>query len=269
MTRPRLLDFATQENYFSKVVERNNAIQPSDNGLDDAFASLSLDGKSTQNPASRTGGPKGREPAESQVGQSIPMSNELSTVLMAMRKIREAIVASARTDGFALHVYKFIIRATILLNHMESYHPALLHLLHKLHPVVPLAKSEFQEFLGYYILDLACRQDGLSEAYRAKWQFRYSDARVEAVLKALAHGNWCVFWMLQKVVTIHQRSLMEKAEDRIRTQALKCIAKSYLSVDKQYLEKSMQRPWEKIEGRDGMGWQLDGDVVTIKRVKKK
>ena len=53
----------------------------------------------------------------------VDAERELSVVLQAMRKIREGLVASARVDDFARRVYVFIVRATILTKHMESYHP--------------------------------------------------------------------------------------------------------------------------------------------------
>ena len=239
----------------------------SDNDLDDAFTSLSLDGKSSQSAeikstiSSRDHLPQKQQPAH--------VSNELSIVLMAMRKIREAIVASSRIDAFASKVYTFIIRTTILLKHMESYHPALLYLIHRIHPIVPLPNAEYHEFLGYDILDLACRQEDLAAAYQAKCNFGYKDARIEAVLQSLIHGNWYRFWMLRELVTRHQRSLLEWAEGRVRAHALNCLGKSYLRVDKKYLEQSCQHPWEVVQQSNAQGWQLDGDAIIIRGPRKK
>ena len=188
---------------------------------------------------------------------------------MAMRKIREAIVASARIDVFALKVYVFVIRSTILMGHMESYHPALLHLLHNIHSVVPLVESEHHEFLGYYILDLACRQNDLAAAYRVKSYYKHRDANIEAILKALVHGNWCIFWMLEGLIESRQRRLMQWAGKGMRSHALKCLGKSYPSVDKKYLEKVVRHHWEGLREKEGLGWQLDGDVVTIRRISRK
>ena len=188
---------------------------------------------------------------------------------MAMRKIREAIVASARTDLFVLQVYMFVIRATILLKNMESYHPALLHLLQRIHPKLPLERSEYHEFFGYFVLDLACRQTDLTEACRMKCHYNYKDEKVEAILKSLIHGNWYRFWALQKIVTPHQRSLMENAEDMIRRGALDCIGKSYLNVDRNFLETSTQCSWQQIVDKYKLAWQLDGDLVWIRRINRK
>jgi hypothetical protein len=89
----------------------------------------------------------------------------LSTITMAMRKLREGIVASNRVDSFSIQAYIFCIRLSILVKHMESYHPAILHLLKRMHTVLPLSKADLQEFVGYLVLDLACRQNDLAAAY--------------------------------------------------------------------------------------------------------
>ena len=257
----RLLDFRTQENYYSKLVQRYEDFWAgSGKSLNDALASLSLDGATLDGyshvKSSASNGPNSE-------------SKELSTILMAMRKIREAIVSSARKDTFAMQAYVFIIRATILAKHMESYHPALLHLLHTIHPVTPLATVEYNEFVGYYILDLACRQKDLAAAYHVKSRSKYKDGQVEAVVKALVHGDWCTFWNKETLVTSHQKRLMEWAQDEMRSRALGCLCKGYLSVDKNYLEKAIHWRWEQLVEENNIGWQLEGDVVIIRRIRGK
>lgn len=257
----RLLDFRTQEDYHSNLVQRyEDFLAGSGKSLSDALASLSLDGASL----------KGYSHVNSSMSNgSNSESKELSTILLAMRKIREAIVSSARKDTFALQAYVFIIRATILAKHMESYHPALLHLLHSIHPVTPLSTVEYNEFVGYYILDLACRQNDLAAAYHVKSHYRYKDDQVESVVRALVHGNWFTFWNIESLVTSHQKRLMEWTRDEMRSRALGCLGKGYLSVDKKYLEKAIHGRWEELVQTKNVGWQLEGDVVIIRRIRGK
>ena len=190
-------------------------------------------------------------------------------MLMAMRKIREAFVASGRKDLFALRAYAFIVRATILMRHTESYHPALLHLLRNLHPVTPLTASEFNEFVGYYILDLSCRQNDLATAYNVACRFNYKNDRVGAVLKALVHGDWYTFWKVKPLMSGHQQQLMKYSDEGMRRRALDCLGKSYLSVDRDFLERSAQQSWEELREKSKMSWQLESDVVTIRQIKRK
>ena len=194
---------------------------------------------------------------------------ELSMILMAMRKLREAIVASTRKDAFALRAYTFIIRATILMKHMESYHPALLHLLRNIHPVTPLSASEHHDFVGFYILDLSCRQNDLATAYKVGCLYNYKNIRVGAVLKALVHGNWYAFWKVKTLMSVHQQRLLEYGEEWMRQRALDCLGKSYLSVDREFMERSARRQWKELKEKNLVDWQLEADVVTIRRIKRK
>ena len=187
---------------------------------------------------------------------------------MAMRKVREAIVASARKDTFALRAYAFMIRVTILIRHMESYHPALLHLLRNIHPVTALTASEFHEFVGYYMLDLSCRQNNLATAYKVGCRYNYKDVRVGAALNALIHGNWYKFWKVKSLMSIYQQRLLEYSEEGMRARALDCLGKSYLRIGRDFLERSAQQRWEELKDKRGLNWQLEADVVTIKRTKR-
>lgn len=186
-----------------------------------------------------------------------------------MRKLREAIVASARKDTFALRAYAFMIRASILMRHMESYHPALLHLLRDIHPASSLTPFEYDEFVGYYVLDLSCRQNDLATAYKVGCHYSYKNVRVRTVLKALVHGNWYAFWKVKSLMSDHQQRLLEYSEEGMRACALNCLGKSYLRVDRKFLERSAQQPWEKLKDKGRTNWQLEGDVVTIRQIKRK
>lgn len=203
----------------------------------------------------------------SQCGKATEPDRDLATIMMAMRKIREAVVASSRTDAFALKAYIFIIRAAILTKHMESYHPAILHLFCKIHPSSPLSVVEYHEFIGYYILDLACRQNDIAQAYDVRNRTRYRDARVEKILHAIVHDNWYIFWNAQKSADNYQKRLMEWREDHMRKNALKCIGKGYLGVEKSYVERAAARSWEHLQKEDILGWELNGDAVIIRRTK--
>lgn len=186
---------------------------------------------------------------------------------MAMRKLREAIVATSRTDEFAQRAYMFIIRTTILLKHWESYHAALLYLLRRIHLHTPLSATEVQEFVGYYILDLACRQGDLHAAYKVKHDYKYSDRKVDRVVYALVHDDWFVFWMVQRKVDGHVRTLMSWSEGQMRMHALKCLARSYFTAEKDFVERSTNLEWTALVKDMEVGWELDGDKVTIRRPK--
>lgn len=244
--------------------------------LEAAFASLSL----SQQPqtASTPLSSKPAQPAGAETMQPAPTqpdihtaarNQELSTLLMAMRKLREAIVGSHRHDVFAQRAYIFIIHASIMTRHLESYHPALLYLLHRIHPRTPLSAPELQEFVSYLILDLACRQGQLGAAFAVKYRYGNRDRRVEIALRALAHDDWIRFWRMRRKVDGYQRVLMGWAEEGMRTHALKCLARSYMVADKAYIERAADAKWEDLV-KGGVGWELaDNGTVTIRRPKGK
>ncbi|KAM0330201.1 hypothetical protein ACHAQA_004375 [Verticillium albo-atrum] len=266
---PQLLDFKAQERYYKKIVERYMTFC-SDAGERDEllrrFASLEL-----QTPAPSLAPTPRRVPttptSTAPPTPTIPDTKALSEVMMALRKLREGIVASKRADEFAVQAYLFNIRLSILVKHPESYHPAILHLLRFVHPLQPLSSIELHEVLAYLVLDTACRRSDLAEAFALRRRYRLKDGKVDAVLGALAHDNYVVFRKVKRSVDGHKARLMEFAEAEMRTHALKCFGRTYLSVDKEFLEKCTDAKWEVLTAQEGVGWELDGEKVVIRKVK--
>ena len=273
---PRLLDLKTQESYHTKIVARYMgfcaAAGRDTDALSRAFASMSLEtsvGKkeATLSKAERLTGVAGVATGTGE--KEVAATKELGTILMAMRKLREAIVASHRTDLFAQRAYVFIIRAAILTSTYESYHPALLHLLGEIHAKTPLSASEVGEFVGYRILDLACRQGDYGEAFAVVNRWRFRNDRVLKVLRALVRDDWVAFWRLKEEVDGYQRAFLGWAEEGVRKHALKCLGSSYLAVDKGYVERSGGRNWDELKAFDKLGWELEGNHVTIRRMRRR
>jgi hypothetical protein len=192
---------------------------------------------------------------------------ELSILMMAMRKIREGIVASKRIDDFSIQAYQFCIRATILAKHMESYHPALLHLLYTMHRTQPLSKIDLQEFAGYLVLDLACRQQDLAQAHQVRVYFAITDRKVTECLAALVRDDYDLWWRVRGVVDGHKKRLMEWAEPGVKVQALKCLGRAYLSVDLELVEKVTDETWPTLVADYKVGWELEGGKVVIRKPK--
>jgi hypothetical protein len=197
-----------------------------------------------------------------------PSIQELATVLAALRKLREAITASARSDAFALRAYTFAIHVSVLCHDWSSYLPSLLSLLTHIHPRNALSPSSLHEFVGLLILDQACRQSDYSGARQTKLQYAYTDWRVEKVLKSLVADDYVGFWRARKSVDGYQRSVMEWADGGVRVHALKCLGRGYFSAERTFVERVTDRRWEELV-KDGVGWELsaDGERVVIKRAK--
>ena len=244
--------------------------------LEAAFASLSI--SSSNNPSSDAASkpPSAGPAAGRKVSPMLPAPGpevELGTILMAMRKLRESITATKRTDSFAQRAYIFILHSTLLASAWESYMVTILYLLDNIHPVTPLPVPELHEVLSYHILDLACRQGSLNEAFRqvisARRQHHWADRKVERITMALATDDWVTFWRLRRQVDGYQRAIMSFAEEGMRTHVLKCLGRSYLQADKDYVERSTSSTWDELVA-NGVGWDLvDGEKVIIRKPKAK
>jgi hypothetical protein len=248
--------------------------------LDNLFSSLSLEQKATPPIPSLASphlypptGPSAafKPPPAKAASSARDPSTELSLLLSAMRKLREAMVATHRRDYFAQRAYIFIVQAAILVRRYESYHPALLYLLTAIHPRTPLPEPELHELLGYRILDLACRLRDLAGAYAVKAAHGYADRRVEGVLRALAADDWVRFWRLKRAVDGRQARLMELAEEDVRVHVLKCLGRSYMHADREYVERSTGASWDELVKKYGCGWEWkeDTDMIIIRKPKAK
>ena len=262
-----LLNHQAQERYYAKIVERYMTFC-SDAGRGDellrrlARLDLSQAGGHAQQPIFATN-------IESVNANFDASQKDLSILMMAIRKLREGIVASNRVDEFSIQAYIFCIRLSILMKHMESYHPAILHLLTKMHPLLPLTTTELQEFVGYLVLDLACRQNELAQAYSVRHSYKLHDPKVNSVLRALAHDNYYLFWRVKRSVDGYKAKIMEFAEDDMKKQTLKCRGRSYLNIDLPALEHYTSTSWPVLTKEFGVGWQLEGTKVIIRKPKGK
>ena len=106
--------------------------------------------------------------------------------------------------------------------------------------VTALTASDQHALSLWRILDAACRQGELGTALAMRATLPLADgdeAVVESVVRrALVHGEWRAWWAAKRRVDGYGRALMEMAEERVRRQALKCVGKAYLTVQREWLE---------------------------------
>lgn len=186
---------------------------------------------------------------------------------MALRKLREGIIASNRVDDFATQAYLFNVRTAVLVKHSESYHPAILHLLRAIHPKNPLTSFELREVTGYLVLDAACRRGDLAEAFSLRNRFELRDPKIDAVLRALVRDDFIAFGRVRKTVDGHKAKFLEFSEDAMRRHTLKSFGRAYLSVDAEFLERATGSTFRDLVEKDGVGWQMDGSKVVIRSMK--
>ncbi|KAI1342576.1 hypothetical protein F5Y15DRAFT_309282 [Xylariaceae sp. FL0016] len=268
----RLLDLKTQERYYTKIVERYMTFC-SDAGERDEllrrFASLNLSYREDELPPTIPSADSSPAPRGASVAPSTTPNNtkDLSDVLSALRKLREGIVASQRFDDFAIQVYLFCIRLSVLVKHAESYHPAILHLLRRIQPRHRMTTVEMNEVVSYLVLDTACRRNNLSEAFALRHRYSLKDGKIDAILDALAHDNYIEFGRIRKKVDGHRAKLLEYAEEGMRKHLLKCFGRTYMNVDLAFLESCSDSTWAHLTSEDGVGWELDAGKVVIRKPK--
>ncbi|KAL9576843.1 MAG: hypothetical protein Q9212_006773 [Teloschistes hypoglaucus] len=242
------------------------SLEPDNDSLVNALGTLSL----SHNPAAKSNSSQVHAPKAAS-SSSVAISAEVAILILAMRKLREATVASRRRDMFAKAVYFFIIRTTIMLGHPESYHPALLYLFRRIHPSNTLSNEEKMEFVGYLVLDLACRQNDLASALHVRCLYNHHSQSIDTVLSALIHGSWLQYWNARTTTSAYERRLMQWTDERMAGHAIQCLGKSYLSINKTFLERCTGLEWEILKDTGKISWALDGDgeTVIIKPIKKK
>lgn len=81
--------------------------------------------------------------------------------------------------------------------------------------------------------------------------------------------NWVQFWKVRRQVDGAMRVLLGWKEDEMRRHALACLGRAYLSADLGFVERATDREWGVLVALDRVGWELEGNNVTIRRVKAK
>ncbi|KIV86586.1 hypothetical protein PV11_02186 [Exophiala sideris] len=296
----RLLDPKTQESFYNKIVARYMQFcTRHSKDLDAAFASLSIEEKQptlsqateNQNPRSRASpaqesrsaavGQPGANPAVQPINEpTLSTAAEVSTILLALRKLREGLLASstsAPSPIFSQRVHVFNIRTAILALHPPGYHPSLLHLLFVLHsPAHPLPRSELMEMTTYLILDTAIRQNDLCQAYALRYnsrvKFGFKSRVVDSILRSVVMGDWITFWHVRQKVDGYIRALLYWHIETQRRLALKAIGRSYLTCDIKYILQSTsggEVSWDDLVKEEDVGWMRDGDKAIIRKPKPK
>ncbi|KAL2810643.1 hypothetical protein BJX63DRAFT_305484 [Aspergillus granulosus] len=270
----KLLDHKAQQDYYDKIVARYTEFcaRHADD-LDSVWLSLprSASNDATKNPPAFV-----PQSAQSAASPGPSAATELSTLLLSLRKLREAVLATASTIPitFSQRVHVFSIKVSIQAQHPPSYFPSLRYLLDHLHTSSnPLPESELKEHVSYLILDYACRQEDLLTAFelraRARRQYNFQSPEVDRVLQAIAHDNWIAFWRLRKEADSLTRAVMNWADDRVRRHALNAVGRAYLGVDIAWVIEGctggLTWTWERLVEVEKLGWQKEGDRIIIRK----
>ena len=269
----RLSSYEAQETYYRLILERclllKNSYVPADASFECAFDALDLiDSTEDATDLYFSQDRKLEQEALRIIGlDGTSETKVMPVVTQAMRKLREAIVATHRRDLFAQGAYVFMLHAAILICHVESYHPTILYLLRCIHPITPLSGSLHSQILGYHILDLACRQKKYDQAFEIVAQNSVLHPSIPLLVRALVRGDWVQFCHVKKGLQVYVRRLIDSS-DHVSLHALSCIQKTYLSVDKQFIERTITVSWERLKTEHNLQWPMEQDILKIRQPRR-
>ncbi|RPA73941.1 hypothetical protein BJ508DRAFT_366497 [Ascobolus immersus RN42] len=201
-------------------------------------------------------------------------SNEkgFSDMVQDMRKLREALLSTGRSDEWAINVYLFFTKASILMRYKEGYRPPIGRLLDIFaDPKQTVLKERLPEVAGYYMLDIAIAQEDYNRAYMVKAEYNITDRCILDGIKAIIHFDYRLFRKTLKEMSLYQARILEFAEDRMRASTLTSLQKSYFTLPKATVEQVFGLPWGKVSTMFSINWELDEadgkSTVTIRKVK--
>lgn len=201
----------------------------------------------------------------------------MMNTLHHVRKLREALTASKRSDIFAAQVYLFAIRAGILLDSCENYHPALQHLLRSTGLKRRLRSRDYDECLSYEVMDMSGRRQQLEPAlslcnsllYKATGA-RFKDvSKARDVVTAYVRGSWVAFREARNTATALQRILIRPLEQRLQSHAAMCLTKTYFSIEAAFVPKFFDTTAQSFFDAHASkrGWTMDDTSIQLRKMK--
>ncbi|KAK9327717.1 hypothetical protein V1520DRAFT_348119 [Lipomyces starkeyi] len=194
----------------------------------------------------------------------------LDHVVLGLRKLREAVIASGPPTPFAKKLLLFSVRVTVLLGHYQSYLPAMKRLLDDVHPVIPLSAAERYEIGGLYVLHLVHFSNDLTAAYDAMQHYDlFDDLALRQVLRAWADVDYVLWRRRYDAEPDSGRRRIMAFGDRIMAiETLKRLGTAYFFMQKDEIEKLTGRRWIDCVEKLGCGWRLEETGRVVMRERK-
>ena len=200
------------------------------------------------------------------------------SVLIDLRKLREGIVASGRSDEFVIDVFECSIRCALLGNELDSFLPAARYLLTDVYNVLTtgsatsnrlcLKDCSFHQrchaICELYLLHL-CSMDDYSEFVHQRSIMKDERSIADAVLSSLVQGNWIRWAKIRRQANSLQLVLIDKTAYKMQRHAVSSIGACYLSVNLDWVKTICHDVWE--QHSEACGWQVSDSTITIKQPK--
>lgn len=198
-------------------------------------------------------------------------STDSSNCLASLRKLREGIVSSGRSDDFAIDVFECTAKYAILADHHESYLPVMQYLLVSLYPSAISQEKYFRrkQVIGELFLLHLCSLRQYTEFHMAKLQHKILGTLADDVLRSLVRTNWVAWHRLNRspgLSTLHKK-MIDKTYYILADSAVSRIAVAYVSVEVAWIVKVCGERWQ--ERNDTSHWQIEDSRLTLKKSKPK
>ncbi|KAJ8100887.1 hypothetical protein POJ06DRAFT_237052 [Lipomyces tetrasporus] len=194
----------------------------------------------------------------------------LDHVVLGLRKLREAVIASGPPTPFAKKVLLFSVRVTVLLGHYQSYLPAMKRLLDDVHPVIPLSSAERHEIGGLYVLHLVHFSNDLTAAYDAMQQYDlFDDLALRQILRAWADFDYALWRRRYHAEPDSgRRRIMAFGDRTMAVETLKRLGTAYFFMQKDEIERLTGWRWTDCVEKLGCGWRLEETGRVVMRERK-
>lgn len=198
----------------------------------------------------------------------------IDTILMQLRVLREAILSIPPTE-FHKQVLIYSILVSALYGHYQTYTPSFLTLINdvlpELYETTQLEDyfhddSQFQLVCTIYIYHLIHYANDPVEAFRLLGQYFSPESPIYEFIGSWTdrdYFQWRRAFDNESDPALHR--IMAFGEVTMAQAALAKVGKSYHRMERNELEHTIGMQWPSIAQRLGCEWQLENDIVYIRK----
>ncbi|KAK9448051.1 uncharacterized protein V1518DRAFT_456781 [Limtongia smithiae] len=252
-------DAALQARYFTYLQQQYLlacAAAPGSDALRRTFERLSLgeDGGDNDDDEAAAAAAAARESA-------------LRRVLLGLRKLRQAILASGPPSAFGKDVFMFSVNVAVPTGQHEQYVPAMKWLLDDASAL--LTNAEAREVGALLTLHLAHFSNDVPAAFGAMQRYNvFGDLALRQVVHAWADRDY-VLWrrLFRRESDPARRRMMDFGDRQMAMETLKRIGAAYFFMPQQDVEALAGLPWRDCVEKLGCGWRREeqGRIVIRER----
>lgn len=186
----------------------------------------------------------------------------MNTNSLPTGKLRESMLKTT-PDDFSKAVFLFSIRISTRVGHYQTYIPSITYLLDN---SSILNNSEFNEVVQLYILHISHFTRDNRLALELFEKHCPDNVRLSQILKGWRSRDYLSWFKLYHgEKDTGYKQVMKFGLEKMITQAMKIITKSYFQLPKVYIEDNIFKfKFDILQAEFGCKWQDKGEVVVIR-----